>query len=350
LYVGFFPKLLQGPIERADSLIPQLTLDGQFNYESARSALLLFAWGMFKKVVIADRLALFVNPVFDQVRSQGPFTGVTFLWAAFYFSLQIYTDFSGYTDMAIGLAGLFNLRLTGNFNRPYLATTIAEFWRRWHITFSSWIFDYIFRPLQMKWRRRKVIGNIAALMTTFLVSGIWHGASWGFILWGLLHGTYMGFHVLWAPIRKKIEKSLNFKKSRLLTLWRTSVTFGMVSLAWIFFRTRSVSDAFYMLKHLTSGWFTYALVFASGIGHPNRWKMLFETVWGGGQSMKEFLVLQPVLAAFICFEFSVNFKSSRLVHFFNSNRFFRWSFYMALIISIFVFGINERQKFIYFQF
>jgi alginate O-acetyltransferase complex protein AlgI len=350
LYLCFFPKLLQGPIERAGALIPQLGLNDEFHYESACASLLLFSWGLFKKIVIADRLALFVNPVYDQVRSLGTFEGVSFLWATIYYALQIYCDFSGYTDMAIGIAGLFNVRLTNNFNRPYLATSIVEFWRKWHISFSSWIFDYIFRPLQMKWRNMKNVGNVMALMVTFLVSGIWHGASWAFIVWGLLHGIYISLHVLYAPLKKKIYHSLNFEKSRLLSIWQSFFTFCLVSLAWIFFRARDLRDALYILEHFFSGWSSYLSLFTSGILHPNRWKLIFEPVWGKEQSLKGFLILQPILMIFIVFEFTSNFKNTKLMTFYNQNRIVRWFVYLILIGTIFVFGIAERKTFIYFQF
>jgi alginate O-acetyltransferase complex protein AlgI len=350
LYIGFFPKLLQGPIERAGALIPQLRLKEDFRYESARAALLLFAWGLLKKVVIADRLAIFVNSVYDRVHSLGVFEGVSFLWATIFYALQIYCDFSGYTDMAIGIAGLFNVRLINNFDKPYLANSIAEFWRKWHISFSSWIFDYIFRPLQMKWRKMKTVGNVMALMVTFLVSGIWHGASWGFIIWGLLHGIFLSAHVIYAPLKKNIIRLLNLKKTRALTIWRTFFTFCLVSLAWIFFRAQNVRDAMYILKHFFSGWASYLSLFTSGIFHSNRWKMLFESVWGGEPSLKEFAILLPILTVFLLFEYNSYFKNTKWIAIFNQNRIFRWFVYLTLISTIFIFGVAERQTFIYFKF
>jgi alginate O-acetyltransferase complex protein AlgI len=350
LYLSFFPKLLQGPIERAGSLIPQLHQNREFQYESARAALLLFAWGLFKKTVVADRLALFVNPVYDQVHSSGPFEGVSFLWATLFYSLQIYCDFSGYTDMAIGIAGLFNLKLSRNFDRPYLAASTAEFWRKWHISFSSWIFDYIFRPLQMKWRRLKMFGNVLALLVTFLVSGIWHGASWGFVIWGLLHGVYLSGHVLFAPLRKNMNRLLNVQKTRLLKLWQTAATFCLVSLAWIFFRAENPHDAVYILKHFFTGWSAYFSLFVSGIFHPKQWMMLFESVWGREQSLKEFVILGPVLSILFLCEGTSFFQGMKLRSFFEGNRIFRWCVCLAWIFVIFVFGVAERQRFIYFQF
>src|SRR6185369_1442449 len=167
LYLTFFPKLLQGPIERAADLLPQLKAKYEFIYDNMRFGMLLFTWGLFKKVVIADRLGLYVDAVYQDVHA---FTGLPLLLATYAYALQIYMDFSGYTDMALGSALLFNINLTQNFNSPYLAISVAYFWRRWHITFSRWIFDYIFKPLQMQWRNWKKWGTATALIVTFLVS------------------------------------------------------------------------------------------------------------------------------------------------------------------------------------
>jgi D-alanyl-lipoteichoic acid acyltransferase DltB (MBOAT superfamily) len=186
LFMSFFPKLLQGPIERGAGLLPQLQTLTDFTGGSIRIGLNLFLWGLFKKVVVADRIATFIDPIFAHPKDSSP---LSLLAAVYLFAFQIYYDFSGYTDMALGIARCFNIRLTQNFNVPYAASSIAEFWRRWHISFSSWILDYIFKPLQMRWRDRKTWGTPLALMVTFLVSGIWHGAGWNYLVWGGLHGV-----------------------------------------------------------------------------------------------------------------------------------------------------------------
>jgi D-alanyl-lipoteichoic acid acyltransferase DltB (MBOAT superfamily) len=152
--------------------------------------------------------------------------------------------------MALGTARLFNIRLTNNFNSPYLATSVADFWRRWHITFSRWILDYIFKPLQMAWRNGKEWGTAAALLVTFLVSGVWHGASWGFIVWGLLHGTYMACAVFWRPYQKRLHKALHLEKTKLLRVWQVLVTFHLVCFAWIFFRAGSLREVRTILSHI----------------------------------------------------------------------------------------------------
>jgi len=155
--------------------------------------------------------------------------------------------------MALGTARLFNINLTQNFNSPYLATSVADFWRRWHISFSRWILDYIFKPLQMGWRNRGQTGTAAALVVTFLVSGIWHGASWGFVIWGLLHGIYLAVSTYYRPYQKRLYKWLGVEKKPWLKWWQVFVTFNLVSLAWVFFRANGVGDALYVISEFFSG-------------------------------------------------------------------------------------------------
>ena len=243
LSLGFFPKLLQGPIERNGNLLPQLLELSRSSAASLRCGVNLFLWGVFKKVVIADRLATFVDPVYGNVHG---FHGLSLVIVTYLFALQLYFDFSGYTDMALGLGRLFNIRLTQNFNAPYLATSIADFWRRWHISFSSWILDYIFKPLQFSLRDWARFGVPAALMITFLVSGIWHGASWCFVAWGGIHGFYLATGVLFKKSRVKLAKRLGIEKSAILKLWQRFVTFHLVCFSWIFFRAASIDDAIYV--------------------------------------------------------------------------------------------------------
>lgn len=250
LYLAFFPKLLQGPIERADNLLFQLKKPYSFNYENVRLGLLLFVWGLYKKIVVADKLALYVNPVYDNVHD---YSGLVLVVATYLYALQIYFDFAGYTDMALGTARIFNIQLTQNFNGPYLATSVADFWRRWHISFSRWILDYIFKPLQIRWRDAKNWGTAAALLIAFLVSGLWHGLTWGFVVWGGLHGLYMASSVFCKPLQKKIHKRLGLEKSVALKVWHVVATFNLVCFAWIFFRAHTLADALYIVKNLFAG-------------------------------------------------------------------------------------------------
>jgi len=183
--------------------------------------MLLFTWGLFKKVVVADRLALYADQVYNNVHD---YTGLSLIIGTYAFALQIYFDFSAYTDMARGTGRMFSINLTENFNHPYLATSIADFWRRWHISFSRWILDYIFKPLQMEWRNWGQAGTALALIVTFLVCGIWHGATWGFIFWGLLHGIYMAASIYYRPYQKRLHKWLGVEKSTWLKWWQIFVT------------------------------------------------------------------------------------------------------------------------------
>jgi D-alanyl-lipoteichoic acid acyltransferase DltB (MBOAT superfamily) len=259
--LAYFPKLLQGPIERSGKLLPQLRAPYRFDQADVRAGLLQFGAGLFRKVVIADRLALFVDPAYANPGAQ---TGATLALATYAYALQIYFDFSGYTEMALGAARVFGIRLTPNFDAPYSATSVADFWRRWHISFSSWILDYVFRPLQMLWRRRGTFGSACALLVTFLASGAWHGAAWHYLAWGLLHGLYMAGGLVWRPHEKRLLRRLGVEGSPLLPFAKRLVTFHLICLAWVLFRAPSVGAALAVL----TGMLRPGLPSLSGIPFP----------------------------------------------------------------------------------
>ncbi|MEN6645403.1 MAG: MBOAT family O-acyltransferase [Armatimonadia bacterium] len=250
LYISFFPKLMQGPIERAGDLLPQLHRKYEFSYDAIRSGLLLLGIGLFKKLILADRFAMIADPIYLDVHS---YSGLPLIIGTYAYAFQIFFDFSGYTDMALGVAQLFGIKLTNNFNSPYLATSVPDFWRRWHITFSRWILDYIFKPVQTYLRQYRIVGTVIALFATFFVSGLWHGANWHYVAWGVLHGGYMIASVIAAPYLKKLYRSLKLEKTRALRVWQIVATFNLVCLAWIFFRADGMSDALYVVTHLFSG-------------------------------------------------------------------------------------------------
>jgi alginate O-acetyltransferase complex protein AlgI len=328
LYLALFPKLLQGPIERAGDLLPQLKAKYEFNYDNMRFGMLLFTWGLFKKVVIADRLGLYVDAVYDDVHS---FTGLSLLLATYAYALQIYMDFSGYTDMALGSARLFNIDLTQNFNRPYLATSVADFWRRWHITFSRWILDYIFKPSQMQWRNLKNWGTAAALVVAFIISGIWHGASWGFVIWGGLHGLYMACSVFYKPFQKKLHKALGVEKTNLLKCWQIFVTFNLVSFTWIFFRANSLRDAVYVISNMLNG--------AKGL-KPFLWSQGTLGLGLTGAAIFFLVVLSWKI-----------FRPQGISDLSQKNDFYRYCVYNVLILStLFLARFSATKSFIYFQF
>lgn len=331
LYLSFFPKLLQGPIERAGDLLPQLRVSYEFNYENVRSGLLLFTCGMFKKLVIADRLGIFVDSVYGNVHG---YSGTAMVLATYVYAFQLLFDFSGYTDMALGTARIFNINLTQNFNSPYMAISVADFWRRWHISFSRWILDYIFRPLQMIWRGWGNWGAALALIVTFLVSGIWHGAKWGYIVWGLLHGLYLAGSVFYKPWQKRIHKATGLQGSRALKIWQTFVTFNLVSLAWVFFRADTTADAWFIITH---SWSTIA----GSILHGNFRELLLPH-----RAATSFLQTLPVLSL----TFIVFLLRDR-IDFFARPRWFRLATYYILVYGILYFSvINSKTQFVYFQF
>ncbi len=253
LYLAYFPKLLQGPLERGHHLLPQLRAPYRFNYDNLRSGILLFAGGLFCKVVVAERLARYVNSVYDHVHD---YAGLSLILATYCYAVQIYCDFTGYTQMARGTARILNIDLTENFNHPYIATSVSDFWRRWHISFSRWILDYIFKPLQLRWRAWGTAGTALPLLVTFLASGIWHGASWGFVIWGLLHGLYLATSVFYKPYQKRVQAAMGVEKKTWYRSVQVFCIFNLVCFAWIFFRANTVQDALYVVKHLAtpSGW------------------------------------------------------------------------------------------------
>jgi alginate O-acetyltransferase complex protein AlgI len=250
LYVAFFPKLLAGPIERARQFIPQLYEINRFDWERITNSLKLLCWGLFKKLVIADRLAAFVNVVYADPTAH---SGVSLVLAVVFYSFQIYCDFSGYTDIAIGLAQMFGFRLADNFNRPYSARSVADFWRRWHISFSSWLRDYLYIPLGGN--RVQISRLYLNFLLVFFICGLWHGASWTFIAWGIIHGLFLIVGRFSAQARAKWTAAIGLnQKPAIHSGLQILITFSLISLAWIFFRADTLSDAFYIISHLHVGW------------------------------------------------------------------------------------------------
>src|SRR3990172_2250867 len=249
LFLGFFPKLLQGPIERASSLLPQLRDPKPLDRQEVRAGLLLFLWGLFQKLAIADRLAPYVDLVYGDVQAHA---GLPAMVATYLYAFQLYFDFAGYTDMAIGVGMLFGIRLTPNFKAPYLSPSIADFWRRWHISFSSFLLDYLFRPVQLSLRSLRVFASPIALFVTFLVSGLWHGTGLQFLAWGALHGLYLAAAVLTEPARRRLRKRLRLDTRTTYRAFRILVTFHLVCLAWVFFRSKDLPSAWFVLSHLGS--------------------------------------------------------------------------------------------------
>ncbi|MGA2489625.1 MAG: MBOAT family O-acyltransferase [Anaerolineales bacterium] len=347
LYISFFPKLLQGPIERASNLLPQLHKPKALTDEMIRSALLLFAWGLFKKVVIADRLGILVDAVYDHLPK---YVGISLWLATFFYALQIYCDFSGYTDMAIGVARLLGINLSINFNKPYLAVSIADFWRRWHISFSTWIFDYIFKPVQMNLRRWKTWASPVALLVTFFLSGIWHGASWGFVVWGLLHGIYMAVYVLLAPYEKKFLRRFKLEKSTVVRLIQIAFTFVLICFAWIFFRAKTLADGWYVVSHLFPGLNILNSLMTSIIHDQPIPKVGLQNYFTIGGSPVDYIFVLIGLLVLLAVELPENLAKTRLGIAFQKNMVFRWVVYWLLVMSILTIGAIVQTEFVYFRF
>jgi D-alanyl-lipoteichoic acid acyltransferase DltB (MBOAT superfamily) len=246
LFVMFYPQLVAGPIERPQNMLHQFREKYTFEYQRVVEGLILMVWGLFKKVVIADNLATLVSVVYDHPAN---FQGLTLVLATLFFSIQIYCDFSGYTDIARGAAKVMGFNLSVNFNHPYMARSLSDFWRRWHISLSSWLRDYVYTPFVLRARYWDKVGVVFALMTTFFISGIWHGASWTFVIWGLLHGSALVIEALTTKFRKKHTKAI---PKWIYSAVCLAFTFSFVSFTYIFFRAQTLSDAFYIVRHLVA--------------------------------------------------------------------------------------------------
>lgn len=243
VYISFFPHILMGPIDRADKFIPQLDKEHKFSYDRTRTALQLMAFGFFKKIAVADILAMFINQVHSDLTS---YTGLMLIFTAVMYSFQLYADFSGYCDIARGSAMILGFDIAENFRVPYLATSIKDFWRRWHITLSGWFTEYIYFPLGGS--RVNKSRHLANLFIVFLISGIWHGNTVNFIIWGALHGIYQIIEQLLTKYRGKSIES----HSTVSRIFKTCLTFTLVTFGWIFFRCKDVPSSIYYVTHMFS--------------------------------------------------------------------------------------------------
>lgn len=320
LYVMFYPQLVAGPIEHPQNLLHQFYEKHEFEYDRVTSGLKQMVWGMFKKVVIADRLALITDPVFNNPYE---YNGLTLIIATVFFSFQIYCDFSGYSDIAIGAARVMGFRLMKNFDRPFSAKTVSEFWTRWHISLSTWFRDYLYIPLGGK--RVGVIHWYINLLIVFLVSGLWHGAAWNFLIWGGLQGAYVIFGNLTRNIRERIKKALGIK-GRLNTYLQIVITFALFAVSMVFFRAHSLSDAFYILRKMSE-------VFQQiNLGEFSKWSILFSGL---------LIVLMQIFEHW----------QKRIIPFLNElSTARRWLFYYIIVFAIIYLGVFENRQFIYFQF
>lgn len=327
LFVSFFPQLLAGPIGRADSLLPQYKKERPFIYENVTYGLKLMAWGYFKKLVIADIFAAIVDKVYNNAYS---YVGLVFIIVTIMFAIEIYCDFSGYSDIAIGCAKLFGIDLMTNFKSPYFSFSIKEFWSRWHISLSTWFRDYVYIPLGgnrvKRWR------HFLNLMITFLVSGFWHGSSLTYILWGGIHGLLQIIEIFLYPKTRKGVEIIHKKH-----WWQLPITFLLLCFTWIFFRANTIQDAFWVISRLfwdASRPLNYlkTAVICLDIPYMAMFGMLLSIVILG---IYDYISLKQDVIQLIS----------------KQNHFVRWSIYVLLLVVIALFSNKGiATEFIYFQF
>lgn len=338
LFISFFPVISSGPIQRAGNLIPQFQNVRTFDYNNATDGMKLFAWGMFKKLCIADRIAVYVNYVYGNVNDS---YGLAILLATVLYSFQIYCDFSGYSDMAIGIARYLGFDVGKNFDHPYLSKSVGEFWRRWHISFSSWLRDYVYIPLGGS---RVALPRIYLnILITFLVSGIWHGSTWNFVIWGLLHGIFQCIG--------KTTKSL-WDKIKIPSFIRIFITFCLVTFAWIFFRTANPHEAGIVISKIAQvpQNISQFFVIKGNLGIKEAIRALFalnDDNFGGFSGMIKLLF-------FLCILIFCELTTQRLegITLVKSRSFLiRWILYILFVyILLFSINLSSNTEFLYFAF
>jgi D-alanyl-lipoteichoic acid acyltransferase DltB (MBOAT superfamily) len=326
-YVSFFPSLLAGPIDRATLLIPQLESKRTLRYEMLVNGFRQILWGLFAKLVIADNCTAITNEIFDNYKTS---SSSAMVMGAFLYVIQIYADFSGYSNMAIGIGKLLGFNITRNFNYPFFAHNIADFWQRWHMSLTSWMTEYVYTPLSFMLRDYKKYGTILAIIINFILVGLWHGPKWTFILFGLVHGLYFIPLILSGSLNKK-KATLNDK---LIPSFKEFIaiisTFTIVTFTAVLFKAETLGIAVIYYKSM----FTESLFSIPSIASGNL--MLIITL---------FFIFVLIIVEWIGRNQEYGIHSILL----NRPRFYRWSFYYFLIISIFIFGVVS-QKYVYFKF
>ena len=333
LFVSFFPQLVAGPIERSSNLIHQISERHYFDTHRIARGLCLMLWGFFLKLVIADRAAIFVNSVYNNLDHYSNFGFVTIL-ATILFAFQIYCDFSSYSDIARGAAEVMGFSLMKNFDTPYFSQSVAEFWRRWHISLSTWFRDYLYIPLGGN--RKGTFRKYVNLMIVFCVSGLWHGASWNFVIWGALNGFYQIFGALTMPLRKKLPCNSEVFSTR---LGKMIITFGLICISWIFFRANTFQDAITVLK---------------GIPHFNPWVFTDGTLLECGLDWANWMILISSLTVLLGVSTAKYNGIEIRSWFFRQGLWLQYAIVLIAVFVVLVFGIYgsnyDASQFIYFQF
>ncbi len=340
LFVSFFPNILSGPIERGKNILPQIHLLEKirlWDYDRVTSGAVLMLWGYFQKMVIADRVALLVNEVYDHYHMYG---SIAILTATLFFSVQVYCDFASYSNMAIGAAKIMGIELMRNFETPYFSRSVGEFWRRWHISLSTWFRDYLYIPLGgnrcSKWKHYR------NLMIVFLVSGLWHGASWGYVVWGALHGVYQLIGIQTKQLRKRVADRLQFKQESFsYKLMQMGMTFSLVGFAWIFFRAEKITQAGAMIRRIFTRW--------------DPWSLLDESIYTWGLDRKEFWIAITAIGVLLLVDLVRRLKKQDVIQLLNTQCiWFRWGLYLTLLFAVLILGqygpAYDPQAFLYFEF
>jgi D-alanyl-lipoteichoic acid acyltransferase DltB (MBOAT superfamily) len=328
VFVMFYPQLVAGPIERPQHILPQFRIRHKFNWDLFWSGIRLMLWGFFKKVVIADRLSQYVDIIYHEPMTYTNAGNV--LLAFIFFLVQVYCDFSGYSEIALGAARTMGFSLMINFNRPLMSRSISEFWRRWHISLSSWFNDYLFTAISASARRLKLWGIVLAVMVTFALSGLWHGAAWTFVIFGMIHGSGIVYEILTRNTRAKIAARLPPLLWSFLC-WATTISF--VTLAVVFFRANSFGQAIHMLQYVVT------------LNHSTP----FHTVVASGND--EFGVTSLIVSLFvITVMFLVERKTDPMLLVLDKRPKLDVIFSTAVLVAIIMLGIFQKNTFIYFQF
>ncbi len=328
VYISFFPTIMSGPIDKPNTFLPQLKKYHNFNYNLAVDGCQQILWGVFQKIVIADNLAIYTNYAWNNIETV---SGSTLLLAAILFSFQMYTDFSGYSDIAIGIGKVFGFRITKNFNYPFFATNIAEYWRRWHISLTSWLTDYVFMPLNIKFRNWSNIGMIVAIIINMVLVGIWHGANWTFAVFGLYHGVlFIPLIISGSFMKKRKLKQGKWGLPKFYDFMKMVSTFFWVTIGLVIFNSANV---------------TQSIDFFKGIFNMSLFEMPYHS------EMRNVIMAMIFTILFIIIEWKrrdKEFASQNIG--INKSRFFRWSFYASIIFLIGMFAQTKESAFIYFQF
>lgn len=336
LFVSFFPQLVAGPIERSKNLLKQLAKPTRFKFENLREGLLLMLWGYFLKIVLADRIAIFVDSVYSNYTI---YVGVYLIVATILFGIQIYCDFAGYSTIAMGAAKILDVNLMENFDAPYFATSVSEFWRKWHISLTSWFKDYLYIPLggSKRGKLRKYVNK----MIVFLVSGLWHGAKATFVIWGGINGIYQVLGEVLQPVRDKMVKKLYLNRESMgHKLVHMMGTFCLIDFSWIFFRANSCKDAIEIIKSMwtvKNGWILFdGSLYLCGLDARSFWLMI--------------ICIFVLVGADFCKYRNITVRDVII----KQDYWFRWifiAFAIAFILTFGIWGPNYNQaNFIYFQF